>query len=324
MRNSILISLVIAFSSLLLIGCSTTASSDTDHSNMDHSNMDHSDMDHSDMDHSDMAKPDPDTKDQKEVKQQSFSDYIMQWHTKGIKGENVKVAVLDTGIDKDNKDLTYVKGVNFVGEDKKNFEDDNGHGTKISGIIGALENDYNLLGVSPSSQLYIAKVADKNGNVRIKELIKGINWAIKEDVDIINISLEFPEGTKNLHNVIKKAHQKGIIIVSSSGNINSPNDTKLSYPGAYSEVINVGMLDTGGKIYSKEFKEKKVNVYAPGEDIFSLYLNDKMTLDTGVSFATAYTTGYTALLINQHKNQSESYDFETLKNDLKKYLGPEK
>jgi subtilisin family serine protease len=286
--------------------------------------MDHSDMDHSDMDHSDMEKPIPDTKVQKEVKQQSFSDKIKQWHDQGIKGENVKIAVLDTGIDTDSKDLTYIKGVNFVGKDRENFEADNGHGTKISGIIGALENDYNLLGVSPSSQLYVAKVADKNGNVKVEELVKGINWAIKEDVDIINISLEFPRGTKNLHKVIKKAHKKGIVVVSSSGNINSPNDTKLSYPGAYSEVVNVGMLDTNGKIYSKEFKEKKVDVYAPGEDIFSMYLNDKMTLDTGVSFATAYTTGYTALLINHHKNQNESYDVETLQTDLKKYLAPEK
>ena len=130
----------------------------------------------------------------------------------------------------------------------------------------------------------MAKVADENGNVKVENLIKGINWAVKEDVDVINISLELPKGTKQLHSAIKNAYKNGIIVISSSGNINFPNDTALSYPGAYSEVINVGILNTEGEIYSQEFKDKKVDVYAPGEDIISLYLNDKMTIDTVYCF----------------------------------------
>ena len=161
-------------------GCSNASGSEIDHASMNHSEMNHSDMD----------KPLPNTKDQEEIRQQEFSNSISRWHDQNIKGKNVKVAVLDTGIDKDNKDLTYIKGINFVGESKENFDDDNGHGTKISGIIGASENNYNLLGIAPDSDLYMAKVADENGNVKVENLIKGINWAVKEDVDVINISLE--------------------------------------------------------------------------------------------------------------------------------------
>ncbi|OIJ14411.1 hypothetical protein BKP37_08700 [Anaerobacillus alkalilacustris] len=291
---------------------------------MGHSNMDHSEMDHSNMENPVMDKPLPNTKDQKEVKQQEFSNAVSDWHNQDIKGSDVKVAVLDTGIDKDNKDLIYVKGVNFVGDNKDNYDDDNGHGTKITGIIGARENDFNLLGIAPNSDLYIAKVADKNGAVQVENLIKGINWAINEDVQIINISLELPEDHKKLHTAIKKAHQKGIVVIASSGNIKFPGDKQLSYPGSYSEVINVGMLNIAGEIYSQEFEDKKVDVYAPGEDIFSLYLNDKMTLDTGVSYATAYTSGYAALLINNYQKQSEDYDIKKIKGELQNYLKPTK
>ncbi|MFJ7848623.1 S8 family serine peptidase [Peribacillus sp. NPDC097206] len=310
MRNSILISIVIIFSLFLLIGCSKASSSEMDHSNMDHSDME--------------DKPLPNTKDQEEVKQQEFSNSISYWHNKNIKGENVKIAVLDTGIDKDNKDLTYTKGINFVGKNKEDFGDNNGHGTKISGIIGARKNNYNLLGISPNSDLYISKVADENGNVRVGNLIKGINWAVEEGVDVINISLELPKGTKELHQAIKKAYKNDIVVISSSGNIKFPDDTDLSYPGAYSEVINVGILNTEGEIYSQEFKEKKVDVYAPGEDIISLYLNNKMTIDTGVSFSTAYTTGYTALLIQNYKDKKENYNTKKVKKDLQKYLDPDR
>lgn len=322
MRNNILLSITTILSLSLLIGCSNTSNAEINHATMGHTNMDHSEMDHSNMEHSDMDKPLPITKDQKEVKQQEFSNAVSDWHNQDIKGSAVKVAVLDTGIDKDNKDLTHVQGVNFIGENKDNYDDDNGHGTKISGIIGARENDFNLLGIAPNSDLYIAKVADKNGSVQVENLIKGINWAINENVQIINISLELPEDNTNLHAAIKKAHEKGIIIIASSGNIKFPGDKQLSYPGSYSEVINVGMLNTEGEIYSQEFEDKNVDVYALGDDIFSLYLNNKMTLDTGVSFATAYTSGYAALLINNYQEQEENYDVKKVKGDLQNYLKP--
>lgn len=262
------------------------------------------------------------------AQQEIDGDLHNKWYKNGIKGNNVKVAILDTGVDKSNKDLAIVKGVNFVGNNPKNFSDDNGHGTKVAGIIGARENNYNMRGIAPKSDLYIAKVADENGNVTYKNLIEGINWAIKQKVDVINISLEFPKGDPELHEAIKKAASKNIIIVASSGNIQHPNDTKIAFPGAYSEAISVGMLNTKGKIFSDEFKKKNVDVYAPGEDIVSLYFNNKMTLDTGASFATAYTSGYSALLIQNKRKLGKSYTKvqiqNELQNNLQKYIGDDR
>lgn len=279
-----------------------------------------SSLNHSDMEHSETAKPLPDTSEQEEVVQQIFVKYVNYWHNKDTKGENVKVAILDTGVDIDNKDLSLIEGINFVGSDRESFDDDNGHGTKISGIIAAKENNYNLLGIAPNSELYIAKIANEHGNVKYENLIKGINWAVEQNVDLINISLEFWSDNNDLHDAIKRAYDEGIIIISSSGNIKHEDDTDLSYPGSYPEVINVGMLNTEGEVYSEEFNEKRVDVFAPGEDIFSLYLNDKMTLDTGVSFSTAYVSGYVALLIQSFKESNESYDLMTIKQELNENL----
>ena len=316
---------------IIMVACSSDKSSsnlsDTDstemnHDEMNHGEMNHDEMDHDEMDHDEMdhdEKPVPKTAHMLEVTQQEVNNELSKWHKQGIKGKGIKIAVLDTGLDLNSNDISYKEGKNFVG-DSLDFADNQGHGTKISGIIGALENEHNLLGVAPLSNLYIGKVADEHGNVKVENLVKGIEWAISKDVDIINISLEFPKKHSTLEKAIKKAHKKNIIVISSSGNTKFVGDTSLAYPGAYKEVINVGMLDTEGKIYSNEYKKKKVDVYAPGEDLFSSYFNDKMTLDTGVSFAVAYTSGYTALLIERYKAEGIDYDMKKVTKDLKQNL----
>lgn len=316
-KNTTILILTLIFL-LISEGCSNDKNKSLHAQTMNHVN--HLEMNMEDMDKMDENKPIMETKDKPEVPQQEIGNSLKKWYEKNINGQHVKIAILDTGIDRKNKDLSYVNGINFTTKEANKFDDDNGHGTKIAGIIGARKNNYNLLGVAPECDLYIVKVADENGNVKFENLVKGINWAIEQKVDIINISLEFPKKNSRLHEVIKKAADKNIIIVSSSGNIQFPGDVHISYPGGYPEVISVGMLNTKGKIYAKEFKKKKVDVFAPGEDIITLYFNNKMTLDTGVSFSTAYTSGYAALLIQEHRLNGEGYNKEQIKKELQSNL----
>lgn len=293
---------------LMVVGCSNPTSVKNSDDSHEHDSHEH---------HSDATL---NTKDQQEIMQQEINSNLNKWYSKNIFGDNIKIAILDTGIDKDNSDLSYIKGANFTSENIEAFDDDNGHGTKIAGIIGARKNSYNLLGIAPKSDLYIAKVANENGDVKFEDLIKGVYWAIEQNVDIINISLEFPNENHELHEAIKLASKNNIIVIASSGNIKYEGDTDNSYPGEYPEVISVGMLNTEGKVYSEEFKKKKVDVLAPGQDIFSLYLNDKMTIDTGVSFATAYTSGYCALIMHNYKVSDINYDKQKIVSQLKKDL----
>lgn len=307
---------------LLLVGCNSNQTNSNNHENHDSHENHNSHENH--ISHENHENSYLNTKNQQEIMQHQIDNNLSNWYSKNIYGDNVKIAILDTGIDKENSDLSYIKGVNFTSNNLEEFHDDNGHGTKIAGIIGARKNNHNLLGIAPESDLYIAKVADENGNVKFENLIKGIYWAIDQGVDIINISLEFPNKDSRLHEAIKKANEKNIIVIASAGNIKYEGDTDNVYPGAYPEAISVGMLNVEGKIYTKEFEKKKVDVFAPGQDIFSLYFNDKMTLDTGVSFATAYTSGYCALLIQNYKTNNIKYNkqkiLSQLKNDLEKNL----
>lgn len=302
-KSSLLIVLSIIF--ILITGCASDNSNEHNHHEQNN------------REHSSHEQKTPIVNDKKEVSQIDIGATVRNYHEDSITGNNIKIAILDTGIDTKNDDLSFEKGINFVGNNSKNFKDDNGHGTKIAGIIAARKNDKNLIGIAPESKLYIAKVADSNGKVSYSDLIKGINWAIKEKVDIINISLEFEKDNKELHKAIKKAYDNNIIIISSSGNIRFEGDTYESYPGKYKEVISIGMLNTDGEIYSKEFKNKHVDAFAPGEDLTSSYFNNKMTLDTGVSFATAYASGYAALIIQSDKAKNIDISSDSVKKQMK-------
>lgn len=233
------------------------------------------------------------------------------FYEKGYMGKGIKIAILDTGIDQSNQQFNIIKGYNFV-SDTSDYQDDNGHGTKLAGIINAKRDGHLMAGIAPESELYIGKVANKKGNTNIDWLSKGIDWAIQEKVDIINLSLEFPEGSEQLHQLVKKAERVNMMILASGGNIKYENDSSKAYPASYKEVISVGMLNKNGNIFSQEFSKKAVDVFFPGEDITGTYFNHKLTLDTGVSYATAYASGVVALMIQEKRQQHHSYDVATL------------
>lgn len=250
-----------------------------------------------------------------EVNQLDEAGSVNKYHTEGITGKGIKIAILDTGVDLKNEDITFKKGINFTSGEVTDFADRNGHGTKIAGIIGARKNGEGLIGIAPESDLYICKVANDSGKVSFDGLMKGLDWAVEQKVDIINISLEF--GDKALKKAIDRAINQHIIVIASSGNIRAKGDKFKAYPGAYPDVISVGMLNLQGEIYEAEFKEKKVDIYAPGEDLTSTYFDNKLTLDTGVSYATAYASGFAALVVEGKRADGDVVNRETIIKTMK-------
>lgn len=235
-----------------------------------------------------------------EVKQQGFEKYNLNelFYSKNITGKNIKVAVMDTGYDIENKDISIVKGINLTSDDSSDVRDRNGHGTRIAGIIGAKKNNEGLIGIAPESDLYIYKIAYENGQIDSDILVKGIETAIKDDVDIINMSLEFSEEYPNVTQALKKASDKGIILLSSAGNRSSESiKTEVQYPGNLDIVISVSMLDVNGNISEFGVNSDDVDIYSPGEDVVGTYFGNKLTLSNDCSSATAYTSGIAALIL---------------------------
>ena len=225
-------------------------------------------------------------------------------------GSGIIIAVLDSGIQTDHPDLegNIIGGYNFTEDDNGNpemYNDYNGHGTHVSGIISAIDNGKGVVGVAPKSKLLVLKVIDKNGKGSLEQLIKAIKFAADwigpngETVNVINMSLGGPTSNDQLHRAIKYARSKGIVLVAAAGNEgDGKNDTvEVSFPGFYKEVIQVGSI-TGEQTPSR-FSNTNVNLdfVGPGENIFSTSLNSHYVELTGTSMASPFVAGASALII---------------------------
>jgi subtilisin family serine protease len=244
-----------------------------------------------------------------------------------VTGKNVRVAVLDTGIDKTNTDFdgAIVAERNFISRDSEDVTDKNSHGTKMASIIGAREDDKNLLGVAQKSDLLIGKVANDEGYTKAKWLADGINWAVEKKADIINISLQLYRSSEELKNAINFATENNVIILASVGNPKYEGDIEQVFPAKYSGVISVApatsdeMLRTP-KPLSTEFEGKNPTVYAPGEHILADYFNNKLTDDYGASYATAVASGVAALSVQYYKEHGKTFNSEKIANEIKRLL----
>ena len=92
----------------------------------------------------------------------------------GNTADPIKVGIIDTGISNKHPDLlTNVKGgVNTINP-RKNWNDDNGHGSHVAGIVAALDNDIGVIGVGPKIDLYAIKVLGASGSGYLSDVIEG-------------------------------------------------------------------------------------------------------------------------------------------------------
>jgi len=195
----------------------------------------------------------------------------------------VKVAILDTG-----SNVAYKEGISLIDSTVKDY---NGHGTLMVGIIKE---------VYPQAELYIVKVMGKDGLLIDEEaVISGLEWATEKGVDIINMSLRL-RNSNGLHRAIKKAYERGIVIVAAAGNktsimgslstqysIPDTQYSEVAYPAKYEEVIAVGALDKYGRVYDGSIKDEKVELLCRG------YKGKT----AGTSIASAYAAGFIARII---------------------------
>ena len=98
------------------------------------------------------------------------------------------------------------------------YNDDNGHGTHVAGIIAAQNNGIGTVGVAPDAGIYAVKVLDKNGEGNQSDVAKGVEWAIGQKLDIVNLSITSSSGTHLLEQTLQKAYDQGMLIVAASGN----------------------------------------------------------------------------------------------------------
>lgn len=254
----------------------------------------------------------------------------------GGTGVGVRVAVIDTGIDYTHPALggglgegfKVIDGYNFV-SDHADPMDDNGHGTHVAGIIAGINVDSTWQGVAPDAQLLAYKVLDEDGSGRDTWVLAAIERALDPDgspatddaVDIINLSLGSGAGSDSNHPVtlaVERAVKAGIVCVVAAGNSGHLGAASIAAPGNALAAITVGAASTDGDIASFSAQgptgsikanslprfAMKPDVFAPGEGVYSTWLDNGFKAMDGTSMATPHIAGLVAGMLELNQSWS--------------------
>ncbi|WPC40353.1 S8 family peptidase [Clostridium sp. JS66] len=212
----------------------------------------------------------------------------------------VKVAVVDTGVDYNHVDLKnrVLKdlGYNFV-NNTSDAMDDNSHGTHVAGIIAAeANNKQGISGITGNLDVKIipVKVLNSKGEGQSDTIAKGIEYAADKGADIINLSFGCDEESTDIENAIQYARNKGAFVVAAAGNDdeNCDNSSPAGEAGAYTvSAINPSYM----KAYFSDYGNS-VKVAAPGEEIVSTVPGNKYEAWDGTSMAAPVVSGVAAMV----------------------------
>jgi len=209
---------------------------------------------------------------------------------------SVTIAIVDTGADLFHPDLSgkLVSGYDFVNNDN-NPQDDHGHGTHVAGIAAArTNNDAGVAGLSWGAKIMPVKALDDYGKGGSEDVAEGIIYAANNGADIINLSLGGAASPPVLKDAVEYAHDLGCIVVAATGN----NNSSISYPARYAEVIAVAATDSNDQRASFSNYGPEVDVAAPGVSIRSTYWWGGSTYEwlNGTSQASPHVAGLAALI----------------------------
>ncbi len=234
-------------------------------------------------------------------------------HDGGNTGADVKVAILDTGIDYNHPDLddnfdTALLGYDFVNDDA-DPKDDNGHGTHCAGIVAAEDNEEGVVGVAPGADLYAVKVLDSGGSGYVSDAVAGIQWSIENGTQVISMSFGGGFYSESMEAACDAADAAGIVVVASAGNSGNPpaRGDNVDYPARYDSVIAVAATDSNDIRARWSSTGPDVELAAPGVGIYSTYLGGGYATKSGTSMAGPHVAGTAALAIASYKSNVRQY-----------------
>ncbi len=184
-------------------------------------------------------------------------------------GNGARVAVIDTGIDKNHPAIAsnFEQGRDFIhdGNTPYEFADKVGHGTHCAGTIAGVQSAQGFTGVAPHAKILSGRVCSEQGCSNIA-IAQGINWAISQKVDVISMSLGGSDNSAAVQAAVAAADRASIVVVAASGNDGTP---QVGYPAAYPTVIAVGAVDN--TLTKADFSQwgPQLAVVAPGVDVIS-------------------------------------------------------
>ncbi len=214
-------------------------------------------------------------------------------------GAGVIVGVLDTGVELTHPDLLghLLTGYDFLNDDD-DPHDDNGHGTRMSGIIAATQNNaIGISGVAPQAQILPVKVLDGQGNGPYSAVASGITYAVDNGARVINLSLVGAAPSNVLQAALDYAVAHDVVVVAAAGNYGSDLP---AYPAASTGAVAVSAINDADLRPSFSNYGGWISIAAPGVDIVTTTLGGQYAGSSGTSPAAAFGSGVFALLFSAH------------------------
>ena len=241
--------------------------------------------------------------------EKSFGDKADEWIGTPAEredwGRGVKVAILDSGIDRthSNLDGVSIEEIDLLGSGSSS----RGHGTAIASIISG--NDSGIMGIAPSASLLSIRVLDGEGEGDSFTVAQGIVEAANRGAQVINLSLGGTGGSTVLKNAVEYARSKGSLVVAAVGN---EGVSGVSYPAKFDNVIGVTSVDANGRQSSFANYGEGVDIAAPGVGVFTAWEDEALVAFSGTSSATAFVSGALASEISLNPNLSNDQVVELL------------
>jgi hypothetical protein len=227
------------------------------------------------------------------------------------RGENVLVAVLDTGIDPDHSAFAgrlaighdFVDGdgdpteaPDFVDSDGDGFVDEAlGHGSHVAGIVAL---------TAPAARILPLRVLDSDGRGSAYHIARAIDYAVARGARVINLSLGMLNEDHLVEDAIARAHARNVVVIASAGNWGSEQPEE--FPA--SSDLAVAIAATGMNDLPTTFTSfgRHIALCAPGEAIRSAYWNGNTAIWSGTSMSAPWVSGGAALLLARHPGWTQA------------------
>ncbi|MET9673308.1 type VII secretion-associated serine protease mycosin [Streptomyces sp. NPDC006482] len=270
-----------------------------------------------------------------------------QWHLDAMgaeeiwqlsTGKGVTVAVLDSGVEKDNPDLRgqILKGKDFSPDTSGDeYTDNTGHGTGMAGLIagtGARDGGNGAYGLAPGAKILPVRVSSAEigdtsqaaANAEFNRIVpQAIRYAADSGAKVINISQGATAGSTQLTEAVKYALDKGALIFAATGNT-ADKGNQVEYPAATPGVVGVGAVDDKMLRIPTSQHGSQVDIVAPGKDLVHACGSDTgMCVSVGTSDATALASAAAALLWSKHPDWTNNQVLKVMLNTVAKPTGGE-
>lgn len=233
-----------------------------------------------------------------------------------VSGMGLTAWIIDSGIDLDHPDLNVdtTRGANFVSKGKSTFDDGNGHGTHVAGILAAIDNDIDVVGVAAGATVVPVRVLNNGNWATYDDMIAGIDYvaANANTGDVANMSIWAHEHVESLHSAaIGLATIVPFVVIAGNDgediNLSPSEPAHVEHPnlytvsavdlnGSFAYFSNYGYIDSVNCSANDPYLCAAVDIAAPGQNITSLQPGGGLATWYGTSMAAPHVAGVILLL----------------------------